>query len=167
MSLIHDALRKLEREKKGPLPPGTEHLVPPLPEKIKGRKFPFFWGLLGLGVGLIAVGLSTQFKSSPELKVASTLPEVPEEVLLPPAPVLSPEPAPAPIPETIPLSLPSRTESTFTLSGVVQGEGEPFAVINNQITRVGDEVEGARLIAIGTNQVTLLRDGEEILLRLK
>lgn len=43
----------------------------------------------------------------------------------------------------------------LNLSGVVAGEGAPYAVINGKIFSVGEQVEGAKIIAIDSRSVTL------------
>lgn len=53
------------------------------------------------------------------------------------------------------------------LCGIMEGIGEPMAIINNRIMKKGEYVEGAHLIAIGSDRVNLLYDDKEIILRLE
>jgi len=51
------------------------------------------------------------------------------------------------------------------LTGVVEGLGEPFAVINDAIVKIGEQVGEATLVEIGNSAVKLRRrDGTEIAL---
>ena len=49
----------------------------------------------------------------------------------------------------------NRHNNTFMLSGVVEGVGEPYAVINGTIVGVGDTISGATLLEIDKGSVTL------------
>jgi len=50
----------------------------------------------------------------------------------------------------------------FVLSGVVLGLGDPYAVINGKIAGVGERIGGATLLAIASDSVTLrLANGKE------
>jgi hypothetical protein len=61
----------------------------------------------------------------------------------------------------------SRQPPALLLSGVVEGTGEPYAMINGVIVGVGDQVGGFRLVAIADGTARLLRldGGEELVLR--
>jgi len=54
---------------------------------------------------------------------------------------------------------------TLKLSGIVRGVGEPFAIINNHIVRLGENVEGATLLAVNDESVKLQWSDEELVLR--
>lgn len=75
----------------------------------------------------------------------------------------------APLPGVKPRrrALASRQPPALLLSGVVEGTGEPYAVINGAIVGVGDQVGGFRLVAIADGTARLLRldGGEELVLR--
>ena len=76
---------------------------------------------------------------------------------LQPAPVPSPEPATTPAP---------RENDQLILTGVVEGIGEPYAVINGKILAVGEQIGGATLLEIADGTVKLRRaDGGETVLR--
>ncbi len=51
------------------------------------------------------------------------------------------------------------------LAGILFGEAEPYAVVNNTIVTEGDMVDGARVILINKSVVTLEKDGIEIRLK--
>ena len=53
----------------------------------------------------------------------------------------------------------------LTLSGIVEGGGEPYAVINGSIVEVGEQVEDATLLEIANGSVKLRRaDGRDVTL---
>lgn len=75
-----------------------------------------------------------------------------------------PESRQAPIP--LPRRESRRPKTPFVLSGVVEGLGQPYAVINGEIVGVGERVGDATLVEIAQGSVRLrLSDGREIVLR--
>jgi len=80
-----------------------------------------------------------------------------------------PESRPAPAvqsPMTISRGDSRRPKHPFVLSGVVEGLGQPYAVINGEIISVGERVGDATLVEIAEGSVRLrLPDGGEIVLR--
>lgn len=56
-------------------------------------------------------------------------------------------------------------EPRWHLAGILFGEAEPYAVVNNTIVTEGDVVGGARVILINKSMVTLEKDGVEIRLK--
>ena len=67
---------------------------------------------------------------------------------------------------TTPSALPPVSQSRFILSGIVEGLGEPYAVINGMILTVGDQIADATLLEINKGMVRLrLGDGSETTLR--
>ena len=69
--------------------------------------------------------------------------------------VQSPAPASAP---TTPAQQVSAPKDRVTLTGIVQGVGQPYAVINGAIVSEGERVGTAVLIEITKNAVRLRRD---------
>ena len=60
------------------------------------------------------------------------------------------------------------TPPEFHLTGVVEGSGVPYAVINGSIVGVGETVGNATLLGIAEGMVTLrLADGKETVLRVE
>jgi len=53
----------------------------------------------------------------------------------------------------------------FVLNGIVEGVGEPFAIINGTIVRLGERIEGATLLEISADKATLRWLDEELELR--
>jgi len=85
-----------------------------------------------------------------------------EDLALPkPAPVASPPPSPPSAVPPAPKLLPK-----LVLQGVTIHAGIREALINGQIVGVGDEVEGAKVVAIEPMRVRLSFDGREFTLSL-
>ncbi len=53
----------------------------------------------------------------------------------------------------------------FALNGLVEGGGEPFAIINGQIVRLGESISGATLLEVKHDSARLKRSDEELVLR--
>ncbi len=72
----------------------------------------------------------------------------------------------SPVPTPAPTRSAAHGEPEFVLSGVVEGVGNPYAVINGAIASIGDQVGKATLVAISGSTVTLrLANGEQMVLR--
>ena len=87
------------------------------------------------------------------------------------------KPKPAPSTEQAPSTAtkaPDATPATsdqakeeLVLTGIVEGSGEPYAVINGSIVGVGEQVKGSTLLEIGKGMVKMRRpDGTETALSL-
>ena len=61
--------------------------------------------------------------------------------------------------------VPRSAEQPFELSGVVEGTGESFAIINGHIVAIGDTIDGATLLEVKDHTATLRWEGEELVLR--
>ena len=55
----------------------------------------------------------------------------------------------------------------FILNGIIQGNGESLAMINNTILKKGDFYQGGQIINITSSSVTLFYRDKEITLRIK
>ena len=53
----------------------------------------------------------------------------------------------------------------LTLNGVVEGSGEPLALINDNVLRIGDTIEGATLVAVKADAATLRWRDQELVLK--
>ena len=83
-----------------------------------------------------------------------------EPAAVAPPPVLQPEPAqPEPPP-------PATDTAGFKLGAILSAGANSHALINNQLVRVGDEVDGAKVIDIGKYHVTIEKDGQRLTLRM-
>ncbi|MBN2226593.1 MAG: hypothetical protein JW763_04450 [candidate division Zixibacteria bacterium] len=65
---------------------------------------------------------------------------------------------------TTPASSPNST--SWTLNGILFNALAPSAVINKRVVRTGDQINGARVVKIDKRQVTLEKDGEQIILHM-
>jgi len=52
----------------------------------------------------------------------------------------------------------------FLLTGIVNLEGEQYAIINNEFLKVGEYTEGKRVFAIYPKKVELFEDGKIVTL---
>ncbi len=179
MSLIDDALRRIHdptvkrtqsAPRGAPAPPAPAHswsttppepTPPPFASKRPAQQ-PLALtattvAILGLSIALL-IGGAVWFRRSPAPVPATSSP-APSEV--------APQ-ADAPGAHTVPASSLPRTPrgTAFVLSGVVEGAGEPYAVINGTILGVGEKIADATLIEIGDGAVRLRHiDGRETVLR--
>jgi hypothetical protein len=174
VSLILEALKKIEREKQAP-----ERGVVVLANAAwtgrgeRTRTAPRIVAALVLlalvgGAGWVAL------RRSP-----TALPAALPTAATPPPPVAREPVVPAPIPVPLPLSevrrparpaaataaaSPSPAASspgpTLHLSAISSRDGAPVAVVNDQVVQVGDLVEGARVVAIGTTSIEVEVDGQ-------
>jgi hypothetical protein len=54
----------------------------------------------------------------------------------------------------------------FTLSGILASGDEGYAIVNNQMVTVGDNIDDAKVITIGKHHVVLEKDGKRLTLRM-
>lgn len=180
MSLINDALKKAAKEK-GPSEKdpsfGSEGFDIPPPKIRKDRKGILILASVSIGVLTFGILLLTIAKSfpprRPALEVAQiakreALSEETASLPLPPPPEPPPpEKKTEPLPQTPqpPPSIP--IQSPLALNGIVHGNGEELAILNNQISRIGDEIDGATLQEIGNDFVILEKEGKRFQLKMK
>lgn len=180
MSLILEALRKLEREKQTPergfLVLGTGAWAE---RGAAGRPFALF--LLGLLVGALALGMLTRSGSAPAPSAAAVIaaptaaPPTPHAVppptsvagpalpLLTAATITSTSPPPPPGAGSTLAAKP--TAPKFTLQAISEKDGHSVALINDRLLRAGDAVDGARVVAIAADSVELEIGGRRVVLR--
>ena len=187
MSLIFEALKKLDREKQAPergfLVVGASGWT----GSRRARALPIAAALAAAGV---AGFLFAQWAQRPRVETAAsatpapapnvgrvaptappatyaapTLAAVVREAAPPPAPSRTAAPAPAaagpratlaPVPEAL---APAPVEPTFALQAVTEQDGQPVAIVNGQLVRVGDMIEGAQVVRIDAQMVELTKDG--------
>ncbi|GEM_PF-3463460 len=148
MSLIHEALEKLEQEKKSgwrrPVPsastaPPLPVPLSPLPEAQKNHSG-VIYALSGILVFFFLAGGVYFF----------TRTETPEQVT---TVSVSPSQKKTVLKKTI---LPSFSlGNQFKLTGITQVGSEWTAIVNNQLVRKGDGINGAVVEAVDRNAVTL------------
>src|SRR3989338_9241750 len=174
MSLIEEALRRV----KDPLVPPSS-TKPKTPQKASPTPAPHSWSttaasappqsvnapvspltlvtlaVLGLTVALLLGGAVWMWTHSGSRLSVTASPTTSETV---------PEPSSDESPQAS-----SRQEpAAFRLTGIVEGLGEPYAVINGSIVAEGETIGEATLLTIAEGTVTLrLADGKETLLRVE
>jgi hypothetical protein len=178
VSLIFEALKKLDREKKAPQRgflvvggaplPGPRLQVPAL-----------LLLLAAAGGGGFLIARAT--RPAPPVAApttTSTAPPVTVRALAPPAP-LPPETAAAPVPTAVrdapsasvePVAPAAETAAApapapaFALQAVAEKDGHPVAIVNGQLVRIGDLVDGARVVRIDPEGVELDQGGRRLVL---
>ncbi|MBI3324411.1 MAG: hypothetical protein HYZ92_03940 [Candidatus Omnitrophica bacterium] len=183
MSVIEEALRQGQIEiqtQTESTPSATFESADAAEERVRRLQVPVTanrWvAWMGISVGLCVLGMAAlsvalrpfNFPTPPPVS-----PPSPQAVSLAAAapaaanPVVEPaKPAPAPMPliilrrEPPPLKPPE-----LKLNGVVQGVGEPFAIINGAIVHLGESVAGATLLDVDENSARLRWKDQELRLR--
>jgi hypothetical protein len=192
VSLIFEALKKLEREKESPdrgvvvVAPGPWGEREPRSRSRTAAAI----GLVLLGLGLAAFALRPRAKApepaspAPPSQPPATLAAVPSEPAVPPR---SGEDAPAPpppsrlvvptasppraaaAPETVELTPPPEPvvshEPEFRLNAISSREGQPVALLNDRLVREGDMFGGVRVLHIGEDYVEIEVKGERRTIR--
>jgi MSHA biogenesis protein MshK len=189
VSLIFEALKKLDSEKKAPERGFLVVGGSPTAGERRLRVPVLVLLLAAAGAGGFLAARAT--RPAPVPPVAQTAPPAtaaPATVprLAPPAP-LSPDvqpltverpsgveataPAPAgaaaratPAAQVPPPLAPAAEAPAFALQAVTEQDGQPVAIVNGQLVRVGDRVDGARVVRIAPEGVELDHDGRRLVL---
>ena len=177
MSLIEEALRRIQdplltKHESGvqapPKPAPAAHswpTTPPLPlppaaPPVVNPLLAVSFSVLALTAVIVIGGafwIGHRVVMQPTPVVISEPPDRPKPSERRAAPVVQPV---APTPET-----PAVSGNGLTLSGIVEGMGESYAVINGLIVGVGEQVDGATLLEIASGTVRLRRaDDSEVVL---
>ena len=176
MSLILEALKKLEREKQTPDRGFLVVAHVPWPAGAAGRSL---WlgvaGALAIA-GLLAALLLRGREGRPPAAASQPVATMPEASAAPaaalpafpsPAP-LAPRPA-APLVAAAPLPrAPSPSpagEIELRLNAISQQDGRPVAVLNDRVVREGDVFEGIHVIRIGEAEVEVEVNGKRRMVR--
>jgi hypothetical protein len=200
VSLIFEALKKLDREKQAP---ERGFLVVGASGWGAGRRARVVPIVAGLAAAGLAGFLFAQWAQRPRVETASgpaaassshpppaasapatsaapAAPGVPPATYLAPAlTTVSRAPAPAAAePAAVPPSqpraagppptqaaapeAPGAVEPAFTLQAVTEQDGQPVAIVNGQLVRVGDMVDGAQVVRIDAQLIELTKDGRRI-----
>lgn len=143
MSIIYDALKKVEQSREVPTKANSGV------EKPKPRLKIYLAYTLALFLGIwITNGVFALFSKPGVVNQAS------KEDIYNYAPV---SPDISKVASSIPL-----TKADFALNGIFFSEDEGFALINNQIVKEGDVVNGAKVLRISVNAVELDSQGSVI-----
>ncbi len=172
MSLILEALRKLEREK-----PATERgVVVMTAAGLAGerpRVSPWAWLAGGLVAGVAAAFAVIELRTptptvgsskAPVAVPATTMPATVLALPAPTAPAKAILAAPV-VPTAIPRAAPASTLAALVLQAITTQDGRPVALINDRVLREGDEWDGLRILRIGEAEVEVERNGVRSVLR--
>ena len=188
MSIIQDALKKVQKKEEKSTFPSVEKLdfdrafggqIKLKNIEVPAQKTPKVYLLLLLISVLILaltifVLIDIERQNTKKYIPGYAKQEAPskQEVVHKPLPPKE-SPAPAMISGYAPFSSTSvflKTEAKnvpkFLLNGVMYLEGGPQAIVNNAVVKEGDVVEGARVVKINRNDVIMRFKDEEITLRL-
>jgi hypothetical protein len=174
MSLILEALRKLDREKPAEANRSTVLLAPLAWPATTPHRARFLWSALLL-TAFVALGWFFARGTRPAVTPpappvsaaqagAPNLTQPPQErATRPPSertprPVRSSRASAAPATRTD--SAPAASLGTFRLTAVGDQEGASVAVINDRLLRVGDSLLGCRIVRIGATDVELEREAD-------
>ena len=178
MSLILEALKKLEREKQAPDRGFLVVAHVPWPAGTAGRSL--WLGITGAlaMAGLLAFFLLREREGRPAAATAQPVATAPVVSATPTAPLpalptplaLAPRPiAPlgAPVtPTAAPSPTPSPTgEIELRLNAITQQDGRPVAVLNDRVVREGDAFDGIHVIRIGEAEVEVEINGQRRVVR--
>lgn len=118
-----------------------------------------------VGIAVLVAGLVGGALWTHRLMVSAQRDVRPVPGIEPPATRLAQVPA-LEIPDIMTSAQSPQSGPGFQLNGIVEGVGEPFAIINGHITRLGETIGGAILLTVDEGSATLrLEDNEELVLR--
>lgn len=150
MSIINEALKKTE-----------QHLQKnaagdnPLPRKLLHSKPFLFYVLILLAGILLGNFIFTLLKHKAQPKV------IPLKNILPVTKTID---VPLPVLPSQPLEENKPVEANFILNGIFFSDDDGYALVNNQIVRENDFVDGAKVSLITANTVVLNNAGQTITL---
>jgi len=177
VSLVLEALKKLDREKGRDERGFVVMAAAPWPTRA-ARRWPA-WAALGIATaGAVAAALALRTTPAP-----SALPAPPVAAVTPrPAATVAP-PIPAParrearedtahtkapvatLAVAPPHAAPRPADPEPRLQAISERDGQPIAIINDHLVRVGDEVDGLRVLAIRGAEVDVEVRGRRTTLR--
>jgi hypothetical protein len=172
VSLILEALRKLEREKQAPergfLVLGTGAWV-----DRGGVVRPIVLFVLGLLAGGAALGIVMMRTRPAAVAVVEPAPAAtPPPSAIPVASSMAPMPATTASPTTAQFAPAGASPAAaapsprvFTLQAISEKDGHTVALINDRLLREGDAIDGARVITIAADSVELEIGGRRVVLR--
>lgn len=194
MSIIHEALKKVQSNRsqnnkeeillpKPPLQPAESASVQKIETpavgpsaKIPAKKFPFdliVWGVvLTTLIGFLFFNLQEFMNRLTEIAAFNAAPKPAATVIVVPpvtpsvaiSPPVATVEAPPPAPPTPPAP-PKRQKGELVLYGITFMDGKEFALINDGIYQVGDDVEGAKIDRITNQSVIVTQKGKTKILK--
>jgi len=165
VSLVLEALKKLDREKGRDERGFVVMAAAPWPSRA-ARRWPA-WAALGVAtagaiVAVLALRTSSAPPAAPVAPVIAATPPPAASVATTAAPRSTPPRAaakraaePTPIP----------ADPGPRLQAISERDGQPIAMINDHLVRVGDELEGMRVLAIRVDEVDIEVRGRRTTLR--
>lgn len=163
MSIIYEALRKIQNSSKGAF-----RANPNAPSKSAADMRPSFkreivLAFVGITAGIFVVWLITGLGKRPQAIPPPPPSALPEAAPGSPAsPAVNVTPSIAAEEKTSEPKIPE-----LILNGIVLSEDGNLALIQEQILKVGDDIEGAKIEEITDKQVTLAFQGQKIVLKKK
>jgi hypothetical protein len=181
MSLILDALKKLDRDKRSKAPEGVVLLAPTPWPAARSSQTLLALALIVAGLALLtaaALVFLSRAQHTTSVAPADTLNKITASAgtptsSLPQAPPLSRLKVPVtatprsvradlrPSP-SIASASPKRMPPPFRLNAIGLYEGQPVAVLNDRLVREGDRFDGITVIRIDDTEVEIEADGKRI-----
>ncbi len=156
MSLIVDALQKSE----GPTPIFPRH----------SRKPRWIYAALMLGCAILALNLiqSPQRPLAPKKHATASSSTHPATAFtLKSSGIRIPSVQIPAIRKPVGLNLLLSAQSQWRLSGTIQGNGKPLALINGQVIEEGSTIDGTKVVRVGQDEADLETDGQIKTIRLR
>lgn len=169
MSLVLEALKKLDREKGAPDRGFVVMAATPWPARA-ARRGPA-WAVLLVAVGAAAAAVvmraprpspPADTSAVPALRAPASRPAMTVAATAAPATLLGAAPRPPSRPAAKVMSdtsgpadtaVPSAADHGLRLQAISERDGQPVALVNDRLLRVGDEVDGAKVLAIRGTEV--------------
>ena len=152
MSIINEALKKTEQSIQRNSNPNN------IPLKKESKLKPILLYIIILLAGLFLGNLLLNLLHA---VIKPTLPPIKPISLSTLQPSATPPAAPTPttLPATEEVKTQTIPKQTFVLNGIFYSDNDGYALVNNQIVRENDLVDGAKIIKITTNSVELDQEG--------
>lgn len=179
MSLILEALRRLEREKRSPQR-GVLVVGAPRPRGVPAAfagalaaavvLVPLTWYLASRSARPTELGGPAAARSAEPVRPSAAPPApgvvrsaAPATSASPPATAVEPRPLGPLAVRRAPSPSPSAA-ATWLLQAITWRDGRPLALINDRMVREGDSLDGARVVRIGDSDVELEVAGRRVVL---
>lgn len=158
MSIIYEALKKVGQRL-------------PFPNAKKETRNVLLWLVIAaIVLGFLASGVAVALLLSSLSKPVHVIEKTP--AIIPSAPEVKPVARPPAAPALLPLPNSinppqQKVADTFDLKGIMDMGGERIALINDEIMKVGDYINGAKVARITKDTVELFLENKEIILKIK
>ncbi|OGX19194.1 MAG: hypothetical protein A3K83_07110 [Omnitrophica WOR_2 bacterium RBG_13_44_8b] len=159
MSIIHDALKKVEKNVNEQPGPDKEKAI----ENRKTRRKLYLIYALVVAIGALAANLAYSYLTSSQNKSFTRNKKITKanplaRVMPEPKQALTEKIGPA---VSITRKEPSQAQP-FVLSGIFFSQNEGYALVNDKIVKNGDKVDGAVVKKVGLDEVELEQEGKTI-----